>query len=87
MAIAPPHFFGYSSLSYYKSNVRMNLGAVLLNDFTLMEARLAGMRERKLISCCPKCMQSEESSSACPLCRPRSNFPSAFSSQAEWDTD
>lgn len=63
------------------------MGAVFQNDFTLLEARLATMRERNLITCCPRCMQNQQEGPACPLCRPRSSFPSAFSSQAEWDSD
>jgi hypothetical protein len=65
----------------------MNQGAVFLNDFVLLEARLAVMRERQLVKCCPKCMQDEQQDSVCPVCRPRSSFPSAFSSQAEWDSE
>lgn len=65
----------------------MNLGAALFNDYLLLEARLANMRQRQLITCCPNCMKDENPASPCPVCRPRSNFPSAFSSQAEWDTE
>lgn len=65
----------------------MNSGSVFRNDFVLVEARLALMRRQQLIKCCPKCMQEELDAPACPVCRPRSSFPSAFSSQAEWDSE
>lgn len=58
--------------------------AVLRNDFLLFTAKVEAMRVKQIIRCCPQCMQ-DDSVQACAVCRPRSAFPSAFSSQAEWD--
>lgn len=65
----------------------MNLGHAFRNDFIFLEARLALMREQQTIKCCPKCMQEGMERPVCPTCRPQSSFPSAFSSQAEWDSE
>lgn len=45
------------------------------------------MRVKKIINCCSSCMQKETVGSSCAVCQPRDAFPSAFSSQAEWDND
>jgi hypothetical protein len=65
----------------------MNLATVFRNDYALLEAKLNALRLRQIIKCCPACMRAAESAESCAICRPRSAFPSAFSSQAEWDNE
>jgi hypothetical protein len=57
------------------------------NDMILLEARIATMRRKDIILSCPNCMSNSNNQRICPTCRHGSGYPSAYSSQAEWNEE